>query len=241
VNALRKMVGVELKLTLRDGPVSLVSIAFPLGVVVIFGLIADPAHNSDSIIYYFPSMALAMGLGVLSFSLMPTQLATYREKGILRRMATTPVHPSRLLGAQLVVNLLVVLAAIVLVVTVGRLGVGFPLPKQPIGFALTALIGGVALLAIGLFIAAVAPSARVATGIGVAFYFVNLALGGVFVPKEVLPPTLARIGDFMPVGALLQALRDSWAGQWPHLVNLLVLLLIIPTFGLAALRLFRWE
>jgi ABC-2 type transport system permease protein len=241
MNALRKLIRVEFKLTLRDGPVSLVSLAFPLGVVIIFGIIAHPSRNSDPIIYYFPSMALAMGLGVLAFSLMPTELATYREKGILRRMATTPVHPSRLLTAQLVVNLLIVFLAIVLVVGVGRLGVGFPLPKQPLGFLLSVVAGGLALLSIGLFIAAVAPTARVATGIGVAFYFVNLAFGGVFVPRDLLPRGLARVGDFMPVGAMLQALRDSWSGHWPHLIDLLVLGLAIPVFGLAALRLFRWE
>jgi ABC-2 type transport system permease protein len=49
---------------------------------------------------YVPIM-IAFVLAMLAISVLPTYLATYREKGILRRLSTTPVQPSGLLLAQL--------------------------------------------------------------------------------------------------------------------------------------------
>lgn len=53
---------------------------------------------------YVPIL-IAFVLAMLAFSVVPTYLATYREKGILRRLATTPVRPSGLLLAQLAMGL----------------------------------------------------------------------------------------------------------------------------------------
>jgi len=235
-----KLLTTELKTTLRDGPTSLVAVVFPTVVVALFGMITDPAAGTDPLRFFYQPMSLSMGVGVLAFSLMATELATYREKGILRRMAVTPVRPYRLLGAQLVINLAIAAASVVSVIAVGTLGFGFPLPRQAPAFLVTIALSLAALLGIGLFIAAVAPTARAATTIGVACYFGNLVLGGIFLPKEQMPDTLARIGDFMPLGAMLQALRDAWSGHWPQAVSLAVLAACASLFGALAVRLFRW-
>jgi ABC-2 type transport system permease protein len=178
---------------------------------------------------------------VLSFSLLPTALATYRERGILRRLRTTPVPPSRLLGAQLFVNLLLALAAIVLVVVIGIVAFRFPVPRSFPAFVVSVLLSTLALTSIGLFVAAVAPTQRVATGIGVAFYFVNLVLGGIFVPSQALPPALADAGGFTPLGAMLQSIQDTWGGHHVGVAPLIVLGGIVVVFGGLATRFFRWE
>lgn len=236
--AFAKLLTTELKTTLRDGPTSLVAVVFPAVVVAFFGVITDPA--ADPMRFFYQPMSVSMGVGVLAFSLMATEMATYRERGILRRLAVTPVGPSRLLGAQLVINLGIAAACVAAVVCVGTLGFGFPLPGHAPAFLVTVALGLAALLAIGLFIAAISPTSRAATGVGVAFYFANLVLGGVFFPKDELPEALAKIGDVTPLGAMLQALRDSWSGHWPQPINLIVLAGCATLFGALAVRLFRW-
>lgn len=240
MHAFQKLLLTEVKVTVRDVPVTLITIAFPVVVVAVFGLIAHPGDNQDALRYFYQPMSLSMGIGVLAFSLMATEMATYRERGILRRMAVTPVRPSRLLSAQLVVNAAIAAVSVVVII-VGTAGFGFPLPQNVPGFLVSILLSITALLSVGLLIAAVAPTARVATAVGVAFYFLNLVLGGIFVPKEQLPAGLANAGDFVPLGAMLSSLRATWAGEAPSALHLIVLGAYILVFGGLAVRLFRWE
>ena len=67
------------------------------------------------------------------------------------------------------------------------------------------------LFAIGLLVAAVAPSNRVATAVAIPMFFVVMFLGGVYLPRVYLPDVLIRIGDFTPPG--VQGLQDAWLGN----------------------------
>jgi ABC-2 type transport system permease protein len=157
---------------------------------------------------------------------VPTYLATYREKGILRRLSTTPVHPAGLLGAQVAMALLIALFAVTLV-----LGVGI------VAFVLAAA----SLLSVGVLVAAVAPSGRAASGIGTMLFFPMMFFAGLYVPRDAMPAVLRRIGDFTPLGAGVQALQDAAGGAWPQPLHLAVMAAFAVVAGLAAARLFRWE
>ncbi|ALG07149.1 ABC transporter permease [Kibdelosporangium phytohabitans] len=231
----------ELKLFLRDPASTIVTIALPIAIVAVFGVIAKPGGDQDPIMTYFPTMALALGLAQLALNLTPTTLAGYREKGILRRMSTTPMNPARLLTAQLLISIGLAVVAAVLVILVGHLGFKFTVPQNLGGFAAAFVLGCTALFAVGLLVAAIAPSARVATGVGVGLFFASLVFGGVFMPAESLPPFLVHVGDYTPLGAAMQSLRASWGGTMPETLHLGVLGAYTVVAGFAAARLFRWE
>ena len=95
------------------------------------------------------------------------------------------------------------------------------------------------LLAIGLLLAAFAPSAGVATAIAVPLFFVVMFLGGVYLPRFLLPEVLIIIGNFTPPG--VQGLQDAWLGAAPKLLPLAVLAGITVVGGAVATRVFRWE
>ena len=63
---------------------------------------------------------------------------------------------------------------------------GVPLPGHPVGYVVAFLLGMTSLFAIGLLVAAVAPSSRVATAVAIPMFFVVMFLGGVYLPR-VLP------------------------------------------------------
>jgi ABC-2 type transport system permease protein len=95
------------------------------------------------------------------------------------------------------------------------------------------------LFAIGLLVAAVAPSTRAATAMAIPMFFVAMFLGGVYLPLVFLPEILVRIGDFTPPG--VQGLQDAWMGTAPQLAPLLGMAALTIVLGALAIRLFRWE
>ncbi|MGI8690144.1 MAG: ABC transporter permease [Thermomicrobiales bacterium] len=174
-------------------------------------------------------------------SALPSVLATYREKGILRRLSTTPAPPSWVLAAQLLINLAVVVIALILIVGVSRVAFAVRLPAQIFGFVLSIALAVAALLCVGLFIAAIAPSARAATIIGSLLFYPMMFSAGLWVPRAAMPDVLRHISDFLPLGAAVQALQDTTQGNWPHPLHLAVMAVYALIFGAAAVKLFRWE
>ena len=187
---------------------------------------------------FAPSMVV-MTLAILGVNLLPARLVKYREKGVLRRLSTTPASPRSLLIAQLVVNMGVAVVSLAVLLVVGNLVFQIPLPKDPIGFAVAFLLGMSALFALGLLVAAVAPSAGIASALFVPLFALVMLLGGVYLPRTMLPELLIRIGDYTPPG--VQALLDAWQGTSPQPAQLAAMALITVVAGTVAARRFRWE
>ncbi|GAB3797306.1 ABC transporter permease [Micromonospora zhanjiangensis] len=234
----------ESKLFLRDPAAVITTIAMPTVILVILGLIpalreTDEKFGGQSFLTYFLPSLLVFSLAVAGVNLMPQALAGYRERGVLRRLATTPASPAALLAAQLVVHLLAMLVSAVLLITVGIVAFDVPGPKNPVGFAVTFVLGIGSLLAIGLLVAAVAPSARAAGGLAGVLFMLIMFFGGVYLPRFLLPDFLNRIGAYLPPG--VQALFDSWAGGSPQPVHLAIMAGVALAAGTAAAKLFRWQ
>ena len=119
----------------------------------------------------------------------------YREKGVLRRLSTTPANPWSLLTAQLTVNMGVAVVSVIVLIVVGNVVFQIPVPQDPLGFAAAFLLGMSALFALGLLVAAVAPTPGIATALFVPLFALVMFLGGVYLPREMLPDFLIRIGD----------------------------------------------
>lgn len=244
MNEFRSLIVAEGRLVFREPLTWLVSVALPAVVLLIFGTLFGPEQPSPVfgglrfIDVFVPSLVV-ISVGTLGIQTLPIRLATYREKGVLRRLSTTPAHPLRLLGAQLVIYFATALLSLVLLVTVARVAFAVPLPAQPIGYVAALLVGIGATFAIGALLAALAPSSRVATAFSIPMFFAVMLLGGVYVPRAYLPEVLVRIADFTPPG--VRGLQDAWFGTMPALLPLLALATVTIVAGGVAVRLFRWE
>jgi ABC-2 type transport system permease protein len=244
--ALRRLTITEAKLVIRERSSIIWGFGFPLLLLIIFGNIPsfrkpDKDLGGLTLLDAYVPILIAMVIALLSVSAMPAFLTGYRERGVLRRMATTPVGPSRVLAAQLIVNLVQAVGTLILILGVAWLAFGVALPRQPAGFAIAAIFSLAAVLTLGLLVAAVAPTGRSANAIGTLLFFPMMFFAGLWLPRAAMPPVLRHISDFTPLGAAVQALQDSSRGAWPHPLHLAVLACYALVFGVAAARLFRWE
>jgi len=245
--AFGRLVAGEWRLTLRS-PAGLVwGVGFPIGLLVLFGFLPatnqpDPALGGFTVFQIYLPVIISFSLAVLALVLLPIPLTSYRELGVLRRMGTTPVSPSWLLGAQVVVNLGLLAAAVLVILVGGATAFGARLDLQPLGFAVSLILAVAALFALGLWIAAIARTQRAAGAIGACIFFPMLFFAGVWLPREAMPPTLRTLSDLTPLGAAVHAMGTSLlAGRFPPAEPLLVMVTWAAVFGWLSVRMFRWE
>ena len=244
MNEFRALLVAETKLLFRDPITWLAAIALPTAILLIFGSIFGPMKPDPNLgglrfIDVFVPSLIVISVGTLGIQTLPDRLATYRDKGVLRRLSTTPAHPLRLLGAQLVIYSVASAIALLLLVVVARIAFDVPLPGQPLWYLAAFAVGMGSLFAIGLLIAALAPSSRAATAVAIPTFFVVMLLGGVYVPRVFLPEPMVRIGEFTPPG--VQGLQDAWMGTTPQLAPILGMAMVAVLIGFVAVRRFRWE
>ncbi len=235
---------VEGKLFLRERVGPFWGFAFPAVLLAILGTLGGDKRDAKlgaTLAATYVPIVIAFSIAMLALNAMPPVLGTYREKGILRRLSTTPVPPSWLLGSQVVINAATAAAATVLVLLVGWLGFDVALPRQAGGFVLAWLLTVAGLLGIGLTIAAVASTGKAANAVGAICFFPLIFFAGLWIPRAVMPAVLRDISDYTPLGAAVGALQRSSAGFWPHPQQLAVLAAYAVVFTALAIRYFRWE
>lgn len=247
MTGLRTLTLTEGKLVLRDVATLAFALLLPLAIYVVFAIpegFRQPSPEfggAAAIDTFFPSLALMLAFGMLGFFTLPSYLGEYRANGVLRRLSTTPVSPLMLLTAQIAVNLVLAVAAVALLVAAATLVMGRPAPQSVGWLTVSLALGAASLFAVGLLIAAVAPSARAAQVIGHLPFWPMMFLAGAWIPKEVMPDLLSRIGDFTPLSAFRESAQAAWVGATPQAEHLLVMVAFTVIAGVAAAKLFRWE
>jgi ABC-2 type transport system permease protein len=240
----KQLLRIEAKLWLREPMALFWGIVFPLVLTVVFGLASNrPQHDLGGlrlIDVYVPTL-MAFVLTVVAVSALPSMLTAYRNIGVLRRMSTTPVAPWLLLGADVVINAVIILSALVLIAGVSMVAFDVSLPSPFLGFLVALLLGAVAMLALGATVAALAANERIAQIVGTFLFFPMMFFAGLWVPQQQMSPSLREVSHYTPLGALVAGLQDTLQGHWPAAGHLAVLAGYAVIFTAAATRLFRWE
>ncbi|MFG2503450.1 ABC transporter permease [Streptomyces sp. NPDC048441] len=219
---------------------------FPTVLLVVLGSIpsfrdTDASLGGIRLVDAYVPVTVLLSLIMAGLQAMPPLITGYRERGILRRMSTTPVRPSAVLGAQMGIHGTAALVSALLSLTAGRLVFDVPLPRQAFGYALALLLAILCGLALGALVSALSRTTKAANAIGSAVFFPMMFSAGVWLPVQAMPDGLARIVEATPLGAAAQALGDAAAGDWPGLSHLGVLALWTVVLTAGATRWFRWE
>jgi ABC-2 type transport system permease protein len=247
-NGLLKLTWLEIKIFMREPLGAIGTIAIPVLVFVVAGrmlggrISLNPSPVSQFVRVGLPVLAAVLIAlsGVLS---LVTIISIYREGGILKRLRATPLRPQTILTAHVLVKLALTLATLVLMFLAGKryypMNAGVPV----IGFTAALLISTWSILSIGFLIASLVPTARFAQPVGAAILYPMIALCGLFVPLESLPPKLQVLSRALPLTYAVSLLQGIWQGQaWSaHFGDIVALIAVFVICTALSAKVFRWE
>lgn len=235
----------QAKLALREPYALGGGVALPVGLLILFGWIssAQPGNVAGSgltvIDLWTPTLIVIVFI-LLALSL-PSTLVRDREIGWLRRVSTTPLHPWRLLAAQLVIDLVLAVVAVLIITLGGALIFGASFHVDALPLAVSLVLSSAELFALGLMIVALAPTQVVGQAISGVVTFALFFLAGLWVNPVQAGEPLATIMYYSPSGSAAKAVLDSaFSGNLPWVAwGTMVVYAVI--FGFMAIRYFRWE
>jgi len=244
MTALLKMTWMEIKLFLREPMGAIFTLAFPLLVLFVFGSIFgnDPFPGADvgSVDVSTPGY-VALIIGTTALMSIPVSLATYREKGILRRFRASPVAPALILGAQALVYSLMTSFGVTLLIVAARVFFHLRLPDAPLALLPAFLLAMVSFSSVGTVLASVMPTPRSAQAVGSALFFPMMFLSGAAFPRDLMPDGVRTVSDVLPLTPITTLVSDLWFGGTWNTTSLLVLGGLLVVGLVASVLTFRWE
>lgn len=171
-------------------------------------------------------------------------IVRYRANGVLRRLRATPVSAATFLAAQVASRLLITLAITSLIFFPSWWLLGFRVEGSLLDLFVVALLGALALIALGLVTATRTSSIEVAGGVLNFLTWPMMLLSGVWFSLEGADPWLHRLADLLPLTHVVNAARAvmidgaTLGSLGPQLGTLALMTLVFVALSAAA---FRWE
>lgn len=248
------LTGSELRLFLREPFAVIFVLVFPLMMLLllaaVFGNDRRDAREMENgmLIWrgvaptdYYTAGSVAVVIAALGVLTLPTQLARYCEQGILRRMKASSAPAWTVLGAQLTVALITVVAGALVMAVSSWLIYDSMLPDDPIGVGVAVVLGTISSSALGALLATLIRASRAAQDIGLRLFFGMWLIAGTAPPRAVLPSGLRDLGQFLPLTRLVVAIQDPWYGFGWSVIDLAIIAGVGIVAAIPAMRLFRWD
>lgn len=194
--------------------------------------------------YYVPGI-VALAVVSATFFNLAISVTILRERGVLKRVRSTPLPPWIFMAGRILTATVVTLLLVVAVTLLGRVVYGVEIPTSTIpGLLSTVVVGTAAFCALGFALTAVIPTESAAPAITNAVVLPLYFFSGVFIPNEDIPKGMQLIGDIFPVKHLFEGLLAAFnpategAGLEPgHLA-------VLAAWGIVglvvAVRFFEW-
>jgi ABC-2 type transport system permease protein len=238
--AVGRLVRTELALMRRD-PLTLTFVfAFPILTMLIiggsFGTKPDIAFDGVNPSHWYVASYLTVVIAATGLVMMPVHLASYRERGVLRRFALAGFPRWSFALSQLVVGFVAVLSASTMLLAVAAPVYGVPSPHEWGRLVAAVLLGTLAFSSIGVLLGTVLPSARAAQAIGLLLFFPSFLLGAGGPPPHVMGSVMRGVAGYLPLTWLTDAVRGPWLGLGSATGSLILVAGLSVAAGVLALR-----
>ncbi len=230
----------ETRLLLRNGEQLLLAVVIPV-IVLVAGVegtkALDITFQHASVDVFTPGV-LALAVMSTAFTSLAITTGFERRYGVIKRLGSSPLPRSGLLAGKVCSLLLVELAQMVVIGTVG-LALGWDPDPSLVGTFLAVVLGTAAFASLGLFVAGVLRAE--ATLAAANLVYLLLMAGGAVVVPSVAYGAFGDLVRWLPSGALGDAMRDALIRDTIAWTNLLVLLVWAALGTFLTARTFRWE
>jgi ABC-2 type transport system permease protein len=237
----------ELKITIRHMDSIFFGILFPVGMVLLLGVIYGKQLAFEGANY--TKLQLAFGafisIGIVATGLMglPLVLADYRHRKILKRFKVTPVSPARILLIQMIISFLIAVVSAFATALVAMIFFGYVMLGSMLKFIFAFLLVTISIYSLGILIASVVPTVKMANLVCTLVYFPMIFLSGATVPYEIMPEALQKVSDIMPLTQGIKLLKGVSLGEptnnFTFQFILMIGIAIICILG--SLKFFKWE
>lgn len=238
--AVGRLVRTELKLMRRD-PLTLTFVfVFPVVTMLIiggsFGTEPDVAFDGTNPSHWYVASYLTVVIAATGLIMVPVHLASYRERGVLRRFAAAGFPRWSFALAQLVVGFVAIIASSLILLAVAAPVYGIPSLHQAPRVIVAFVLGAVAFVGIGVLLGTLLPSARAAQAVGLILFFPSFLLGAGGPPPHVMGAALRTIAGYLPLTRVTDAVRDPWLGLGSATGSLVVVAVVAVVAAALALR-----
>lgn len=238
--AVGRLVRAELKLMTRDPLVLTFVLVFPIVTMLIiggsFGTKPDKGFDWVNPSHWYVASYLTVVIAATGLVMLPVHLASYRERGVLRRFTAAGFPRWSFAIAQLVVGLVTTAMACLLLLIVAAPVYGIPAVQDWWRVTSALVLGAVAFVSLGVLLGSLLPSARAAQAVGLLLFFPSFLLGAGGPPPPVMGPVLRHIAGPLPLTVLTNAVRRPWLGLGSATGSLVVLAILAVGFTTAAAR-----
>lgn len=187
---------------------------------------------------------VAMSVMQLSIFAVTGQIVSWRERGILKRLLATPIHPSVIIFSQIISRLIITFMQAMLLIGMGIVLFNLHIIGS-IGLVVGLIVmGGLIFLSMGFALSGIATTQNVVAALANVFVFPQMLLSGIFFPREALPDWLNRITAFFPLTYFADALRQvmvKGADIYAIRSDFLGLSVWAVIMFILAIKMFRWE
>lgn len=236
---------IEGKLTLRGVESILFGVCMPVGIMILICLIAGnkPAFEDYTFLQGSFGSLITVGICATSFMGLPLTLADYRDKKILKHFFVTPISPLMLLLVQVVLSILLSMVSSIAIVLVAVFAFGYYMQGSIFFFCMAYLLVMISMLSLGMVIASICRSVKLANVVCSAIYFPMLFLSGATIPYEIFPKPLQNVSNVLPLTQGIKLLKGFSLGIPVNgLMSSIVIMIAVTVISVTiSVVTFRWE
>ena len=232
----------EFKTGIRDKTLLLMNYLFPLGLYIMLGFLMKNI-SPDFMEIIIPSMVVISVL-ISTILGLPEPLVKSREAGIFRSYKINGVPATSIVVIPPLTTIVHMVLVAVIIITTAFTLFKAPLPQNWLNFVLIFLVTAFVSAGLGVLIGVASSSSRATILWSQLMFLPSMLICGFFIPQNLLPDILKRIGLLLPSTHTINLFR-YYSYNHPLDYNPLWSLAILIVSGILAfylsIYLFNWD